>query len=90
MGKEDIFANAPKTIIDQTMHWEKQLATTPSKNIESILNQKVVKKTKGNEYLQYLVKQKNQPVEDATWMKTTYISKYGNISVEELMDNKIP
>ena len=56
MGKEDIFANAPKTIIDYTMHWEKWLDTTPSKNIESILNQKVVKKTKGNEYLQYLVK----------------------------------
>ena len=56
MGKEDIFANAPKNIIDYTMHWEKWLDTTPSKNIESILNQKVVKKTKGNEYLQYLVK----------------------------------
>jgi hypothetical protein len=55
----------------QTIEWEKQLPIAQQKQIESILDQKVVKKTRGKEYFQYLVKWKGQPLEDAMWMTTT-------------------
>ena len=46
--------------------WEKQRPSSPAKQIESIIDQRVAKRTRKKEYLQYLVKCKNQPVEDAT------------------------
>jgi hypothetical protein len=36
------------------------------KEIEAILDKKVLRKSKGNEYFQYLFKWKGQPAEDAT------------------------
>jgi hypothetical protein len=80
----DNFTDAPDSDNIQTIDWEKQLPIAQQKQIESILDQKVVKKTRGKEYFQYLVKWKGQPLEDAMWMTTTKISKYGT-SIEELL-----
>jgi hypothetical protein len=56
---------------NQTIGWKEQLLRTIQKEIEIVLDQKVAKITRGKDYFQYLVKWKNQPVEDATWMTTT-------------------
>jgi hypothetical protein len=50
---------------------EKKLPRAVQKEIETVLDMKVLKKTRGKEYFQYLVKWKGQPAEDATWMTTT-------------------
>jgi hypothetical protein len=81
----NISTDAPVNEKIQTIEWEKQLPTTHQKQIESVLDKKVVKRTRGKEYFQYLVKWKGQPLEDAMWMTTTEISKYGK-SIEELME----
>ena len=36
--------------------------------VEQILDQRVGKSTRGKDYYEYLVKWKNRPVEDATWI----------------------
>ena len=36
--------------------------------VEQILNQRVGKRTRGKYYYEYLVKSKNIPIEDATWI----------------------
>ena len=43
------------------------------------------KKTRGKEYYEYLIKWKNHPIEDSTWMASTMLQKSGVI-VEDLMD----
>ena len=53
--------------------------------IESILNTQVVKQTRRKEYVQYLVKWKNRPIEDSSWLDARQIEQTGS-SVEELMD----
>ena len=50
------------------IEWVKQLPTAQPLQPEKILDKKVFKRTKGQEYLQYLIKWKDQPDEDATWM----------------------
>ena len=42
------------------------------------------KKTRGKEYYEYLIKQKNHPIEDSTWMIATMLQKSG-VTVEDLM-----
>ena len=81
----DDSTNAP---INDEIQWEKQLPSAPTKQIESIIDQRVAKRTRKKEYLEYLVKWKNQPVEDDTQMKTTKISKYGT-NIEELHEKNI-
>jgi hypothetical protein len=56
------------------------------KEIEAVLEKKVVRKTRGKDYFQYLVKWKNRPEEDATWMIKKKVSKYV-IDVEYLMNS---
>jgi hypothetical protein len=85
-GTEDVSTDEPVSDEDQTIGWKEQLPKAVQKEIEAVLDKKVEKRTRGKEYFQYLVKWKNQPVEDATWMTTTKISKYGT-SVEDLMNN---
>jgi len=41
--------------------------------MERILETRVLKKTRGQEYHEYLVKWKNHPVEDATWVTAALI-----------------
>ena len=52
---------------------------------EKILDKRVFKKTRGQEYFQYLIKWKDQLEEDATWMTEGMLQRIGR-SVEELMD----
>jgi hypothetical protein len=53
--------------------------------MEKILDTRVLKKTRRHEYYEYLIKWKNQPVEDATWMTEAVIQENGS-TVEELMN----
>ena len=50
-----------------------------------VLDTRLAKKTRGREYLDYLVKWKEHPEEDATWMNVAEIEKKG-YSIEELMN----
>ena len=52
---------------------------------EKILDKRVFRKTRGQEYFQYLIKWKDKPEEDATWMTEGMLQKIGR-SMEELMD----
>jgi len=52
---------------------------------ERILDKKLLKKTRGHKYFQYLVKWKYQPIAEATWMTDSMLQKLGN-SVEELIE----
>ena len=47
--------------------WVKQLPTAKTLQPKRILDKKVFKKTRGQEYFQYLINWKDQPIEDATW-----------------------
>jgi len=49
-----------------------------------ILDTKVANKTRGKEYLEYLMKWKGHPVEDSTWMNVASLQKVGYY-VEDLM-----
>jgi hypothetical protein len=46
---------------------------TKTLHVEKILDIKVVRKTWRKEYLEYLVKWKNHPIEDSTWMNVAYL-----------------
>jgi len=46
----------------------KQLPTTKQLQIEKIIDQRIVKKTIMQDYYEYLVKWRDFPREDATWM----------------------
>jgi hypothetical protein len=83
---EDVSADEPVSDEDQTIEWKEQLPRAVQKEIEAVLDKKVLRKTKGKEYFQYLVKWKGRPTEDATWMTTTEISKYG-ADLEDLMNS---
>ena len=69
----------------QEIDWVKQLPTAKELQLEKILDKKVFKKTKGQKYFQYLVKWKDQPTTEATWVTKRMLQKLGS-SVEELMD----
>ena len=53
--------------------------------MEKILDKKIVKKTRRQDYYEYLAKWKEIPDEDVTWMSAAEIQKHGK-SVEDLMD----
>jgi hypothetical protein len=50
---------------------ERTIAKAFQKEIEAILDMKVARRTRGKDYFRYLIKWKNRPEEDATWMTTT-------------------
>jgi len=72
-SEADKSIDAPDIGKDQTIQWEKQLTTAEPLQIEKVLDQKVVKKTRDKEYFQYVVKWNDHPLEDATWMIATEI-----------------
>lgn len=53
--------------------------------IERILDTQVAKRTRQKEYLQYLVKWKNCPIEDSLWLDARQIEQMGSL-VEKIMD----
>jgi predicted nuclease with TOPRIM domain len=69
----------------EDVQWMKQLPTTKKLQMERILDQKIAKKTRKKDYYEYLVKWKDLPVEDATWMSVAEIQKHGK-RLEDLMD----
>jgi hypothetical protein len=56
--------------------------------MEQILDKRVGKRTRRKEYIEYLVKWKNHPVEDASWETEEEIQKHGQ-TMQELID-RIP
>jgi hypothetical protein len=64
------------------------MAIVKKSQIEKILDQRIVKNTKRKIYYEYLVKWKDHPAEDASWVIEYDIQKHGN-SVQEIMD-RIP
>jgi hypothetical protein len=54
-------------------------------HIEKILDQRIAKETRIFFYYEYLVKWKDHPTEDASWITETDIHKHGN-TVQKLMD----
>ena len=73
---------------EQTIEWQRQIPTVQKLEMEHILDTRVLKKTRGHEYYEYLVKWKNHPPEDATWVTAALIQKSGR-NVEDLT-NRIP
>ena len=69
----------------EQIDWVKQLPTAQPLQPEMILDKKVFKRTRGREYFQYLIKWKDQPIEDATWMTEAMLQKLGSF-VKDLMD----
>ena len=51
---------------------------------EHILDTRVTKKNTRKEYLEYLVKWKDRPMEDSTWMDETALQKSGH-SIANIM-----
>ena len=62
----------------------KQMPLATNLEAEHILDTRVTKKTGKKEYLEYLVKWKDHPMEDSTWMDETTLQQAGH-SVEDLM-----
>jgi hypothetical protein len=62
-----------------------QMPTTEKLQIENILDQRIAKRTRRKVYYEYLVKWKDHPIEDASWLTEADIQKHGK-EVEELMD----
>ena len=69
----------------EQIEWEKKLPLAQPLQPEKILHKIVFRKTRGQEYFQYLIKWKDEPEEYATWMIEGMLQKIGR-SVEELMD----
>ena len=69
----------------QKVEWQKQIPVVPKLEMEKILDTRVLKKTRGQEYYEYLIKWKNQPLEDATWVTAALIQKSGR-TMEELIN----
>jgi hypothetical protein len=64
------------------------MPTIEKPQMEKILEQRVGRKTRRKMYPEYLVKWKDHPVEDSSWVTEPNILKHGK-KVRELMD-KIP
>lgn len=56
------------------------------REVEAVLEKRVSKRTRGQVYYQYLVKWKGQLVEDASWLTTVELQKYG-VNPESLRDD---
>jgi len=52
---------------------------TVKKEVEAVLEKRISKRTRGQVYFQ-------QPVEDASWLTTTKLQKYG-VNLESLRDD---
>lgn len=65
--------------------WMRQMPSAQALEIERILDTQVAKQTRQKECLQYLVKWKNCPIEDRSWLDVGQI-QWASYSFEELMD----
>jgi hypothetical protein len=67
------------------IQWKKQMPVAEKPQMERILDKRVSKKTRQNQYFEYLVKWKDHPVEDVSWENEAEIQRHGQI-VRYLMD----
>jgi len=65
--------------------WKKQMPYVQPPEIEGILETQVVRRTRRKKYFQYLVKWKNRPIEDSSWLDARQIERIGT-TVAELMN----
>eukprot|EP00253_Pinus_taeda_P018052 PITA_18052 len=82
---DDAAAEPPRDTKLEGDSWTRQMPMAPPVEIEGILDTQVVKRTRRKEYLRYLVKWKNRPIEDSSWLNETQIQKAG-YSVDDLME----
>jgi len=64
--------------------WMKQMPMEEGLKVERVLHTRFENHTKGNEYLEFLVKRKDRPKEDSTWLSVAALQRGGR-SIEELM-----
>jgi len=64
---------------------KRQMPYVQPPKIESTLDTQVAKRPRWKEYLQYLGKWKNHPIEDSSWLDAREIEKTSS-SVKKLMD----
>jgi hypothetical protein len=69
----------------EEIQWKQQIPISEKPHIENILDQRIAKKTKRKVYYEYLVKWKDHPEKDASWITEIDIEKHGK-TMEELMD----
>jgi hypothetical protein len=67
------------------VQWVKQLPVDEKPQMEKIIDLRANKKTRRKTYLEYLVKWKENTIEDSSWESETNIHKHGQ-TVQELMD----
>jgi len=84
-SKDHVAAEPPQDTNDEESSWVRQMPMAPPLEIERILDTQVARRTRRKEYLQYLVKWKNRPIEDSSWLNATQIQNAG-YSVGDLME----
>jgi len=65
--------------------WMRQMPSAQPHEIEKILDTQVAKRTCRKEYLRYLVKWKNRPIEHSSWLDVAQIQG-ASYSVEDLIE----
>jgi hypothetical protein len=67
------------------VQWTKQMLVAEKRQMESIIDKRVSRKTRRKDYFEYLVKWIGHLVEDASWEDEAEIQKNGQ-TVEDLMN----
>jgi hypothetical protein len=69
----------------EEIQWEEQMPVVEKPQMEKNLKHRVGRQTRRKMYPEYLVKWKDHPVEDSSWVNEPYILKQGK-TMCELMD----
>ena len=65
-----------RTYGEEEIQWKQQMPITQKPHIEKILDHRIAKNTKRKIYYEYLVKWKEDPTEDASWITEDDIQKH--------------
>lgn len=71
----------------ESSSWMRQMFLAQPLEIKGILVTHVARQTQRKEYLQYLIKSKNSPIEDSLWLDAGHIQCAGH-SIKDLMDQR--
>ena len=77
---------APNKIHEQTTKWRQQIPTVKPIKIDKILDKRATKRTRNNEYFEYLVKWQGCMVEDSTWITEQELQLQG-FDLVDIEDN---
>ena len=69
----------------EDLQWVRQMPVAQPLDVEAILDTKVVKSTGKRDYLDYLVKWKERPTGDSTWMSAAELEAIG-FTIADLMN----